>query len=177
MRLESLAFKMMDLAVLNQQKMIMEIINVKELETDISMTFAKVMEERDIIFRVYLEEAWIKVEYDFFKTLLVNLLDNAIKAGSSKIACTGKVKDEMYEFRITDNGCGMPKEELNKITEAFYMVDKARSRKMNGAGLGLAIAQKIAVMHGTTLEYQSRQGIGTSVYFQLKREAEEDEEN
>ena len=177
MRLESLAFKMMDLAVLNQQKMIMEIINVKELETDISMTFAKVMEERNIIFRVYLEEAWIKVEYDFFKTLLVNLLDNAIKAGSSKIACTGKVKDEMYEFRITDNGCGMPKEELNKITEAFYMVDKARSRKMNGAGLGLAIAQKIAVMHGTTLEYQSRQGIGTSVYFQLKREAEEDEEN
>lgn len=177
MRLESLAFKMMDLAVLNQQKMIMEIINVKELETDLSMTFAKVMEERNIIFRVYLEEAWIKVEYDFFKTLLVNLLDNAIKAGSSKIACTGKVKDEMYEFRITDNGCGMPKEELNKITEAFYMVDKARSRKMNGAGLGLAIAQKIAVMHGTTLEYQSRQGIGTSVYFQLKREAEEDEEN
>ena len=66
---------------------------------------------------------------------------------------------------------------MNKITEAFYMVDKARSRKMNGAGLGLAIAQKIAVMHGTTLEYQSRQGIGTSVYFQLKREAEEDEEN
>lgn len=177
MRLESLAFKMMDLAVLNQQKMIMEIINTKELETDIRMTFEKVMKEREIIFRVQLTEEWIKVEYDFFKTLLVNLLDNAVKAGSSKIACTGKIKDEMYEFRITDNGCGMPKEELNKITEAFYMVDKARSRKMNGAGLGLAIAQKIAVMHGTTLEYQSRQGVGTSVCFRIKREEEQHEED
>ena len=177
MRLESLAFKMMDLAVLNQQKMIMEIINTKELETDIRMTFEKVMKEREIIFRVQLTEEWIKVEYDFFKTLLVNLLDNAVKAGSSKIACTGKIKDKMYEFRITDNGCGMPKEELNKITEAFYMVDKARSRKMNGAGLGLAIAQKIAVMHGTTLEYQSRQGVGTSVCFRIKREEEQHEED
>lgn len=178
MRLEALAFKMMDLAVLNKQKMIKEVINVKELETDIQMTFEKIMEEKGITFRALLEEAWIKVEYDFFKTLLVNLLDNAIKAGSSKIAFTGKIREGgFYEFRITDNGCGIPKEDLERITEAFYMVDKARSRKMNGAGLGLAIAQKIAVMHGTTLQYQSRQGVGTSAYFQIKREDAANEED
>ena len=178
MRLESLAFKMMDLAVLNKQKMIKEVINVKELETDIQMTFEKIMGEKGITFQVLLEETWIKVEYDFFKTLLVNLLDNAIKAGSSKIAFTGKIREEgFYEFRITDNGCGIPKEDLERITEAFYMVDKARSRKMNGAGLGLAIAQKIAVMHGTTLQYQSRQGVGTSVFFRIKREDAANEED
>ena len=178
MRLESLAFKMMDLAVLNKQKMIKEVINVKELETDIQMTFEKIMGEKGITFKVLLEETWIKVEYDFFKTLLVNLLDNAIKAGSSKIAFTGKIREEgFYEFRITDNGCGIPKEDLERITEAFYMVDKAISRKMNGAGLGLAIAQKIAVMHGTALQYQSRQGVGTSVFFRIKREDAANEED
>lgn len=178
MRLESLAFKMMDLAVLNKQKMIKEVINVKELETDIQMTFEKIMGEKGITFKVLLEETWIKVEYDFFMTLLVNLLDNAIKAGSSKIAFTGKIREEgFYEFRITDNGCGIPKEDLERITEAFYMVDKARSRKMNGAGLGLAIAQKIAVMHGTALQYQSRQGVGTSVFFRIKREDAANEED
>lgn len=178
MRLESLAFKMMDLAVINQQKMIKEVVDVKEFENDIYMTFKKLIEEKQIVFCVLLESAWVKVEYDFFKTLLVNLLDNAIKAGSSKIAFTGKVRaNNIYEFRITDNGCGIPKEDIDKITEAFYMVDKARSRKMNGAGLGLAIAQKIALMHGTILEYQSKQGVGTSVVFRMKMEEAEDEED
>lgn len=176
MRLESLAFKMMDLAVLNKQKLIKEVVDVKEFENDIRMTFEKITQEKGIVFMVLLESAWIKVEYDFFKTLLVNLLDNAVKAGSSKIAFTGKLREEgIYEFRITDNGCGIPKEDLDKITEAFYMVDKARSRKLNGAGLGLAIARRIAMMHETELEYQSRQGVGTSVVFRMKTEETADE--
>lgn len=57
----------------------------------------------------------------------------------------------------------MAKEELSRITEAFYMVDKARSRGQHGAGLGLAIAVKIAKIHGTRLEYTSEIGRGTSV--------------
>lgn len=176
MRLESLAFKMMDLAVLNEQKLVKEVVDAKDFEEDIRMTFERITGDREIIFRVFLESAWVKVEYDFFKTLLVNLLDNAVKAGSTKIAFTGKVREGgVYEFRVTDNGCGIPKEDLDKITEAFYMVDKARSRKMNGAGLGLAIAQKIALMHGTTLEYQSKEGVGTSVVFRIPMEEAADE--
>lgn len=177
MRLESLAFKMMDLAVLNRQNFVKEVVDAREFQDDIRLTFQKVMEEKGILFQIRLESAYLKVEYDFFKTLLVNLLDNAVKAGSTKIAFTGKLREkEIYEFRITDNGCGIPKEELKKITEAFYMVDKARSRKMNGAGLGLAIAQKIAQLHETSLEYQSRQGVGTSVVFRMKVEGDQEDE-
>lgn len=176
MRLESLAFKMMDLAVLDKQKFIKEVMDAKDLEGDIRMTFSRITGKKEITFRVLLESAWIKVEYDFFKTLLVNLLDNAVKAGSTKIAFTGKIREGgWYEFRITDNGCGIPKEDLDRITEAFYMVDKARSRKMNGAGLGLAIARKIAVLHDTELEYQSKPGTGTSVAFRIRIEEAADE--
>mgnify|MGYP001772198396 CR=1 FL=1 len=56
----------------------------------------------------------------------------------------------------------MEENELLRIKEAFYMVDKSRSRRMNGAGLGLAIAERIALIHDTTLEFESESGRGTA---------------
>ncbi len=71
---------------------------------------------------------------------------------------------------------GIPKEDLQKITEAFYMVDKSRSRKEHGAGLGLALAVKIAKLHHTELVYESVAGQGTCVSFMLAKEADDEEE-
>ena len=71
---------------------------------------------------------------------------------------------------------GIPKEDLQKITEAFYMVDKSRSRKEHGAGLGLALAVKIAKLHHTDLVYESVAGQGTCVSFMLAKEADDEEE-
>ena len=80
-------------------------------------------------------------------------------------------------IRVTDNGCGMEEEELSRITEAFYMVDKARSRKQHGAGLGLALADRIARIHGSGLEFRSRKGQGTEVSLLFSCvEAETDDE-
>ena len=58
---------------------------------------------------------------------------------------------------------GIPEEELGKITDAFYMVDKSRSRKEGGSGLGLALCVKVAEIHGGNLKVESRQGEGTTV--------------
>ena len=63
---------------------------------------------------------------------------------------------------------GMEPEELSRITEALYMVDKARSRKQHGAGLGLALADKCLGLHGDRLSFESEKGIGTMVCFSLK---------
>ena len=71
---------------------------------------------------------------------------------------------------------GIPKEDLQKITEAFYMVGKSRSREEHGAGLGLALAVKIAKLHHTELVYESVAGQGTCVSFMLAKEADDEEE-
>ena len=64
---------------------------------------------------------------------------------------------------------GIPEDEIKKITEPFYMVDKSRARKQGGTGLGLALCSKIALIHGTSLEITSQLGKGTTVSFKLKR--------
>lgn len=76
---------------------------------------------------------------------------------------------------VSDSGHGIPPEELHRLTEPFYMVDKARSRKQGGMGLGLALAQEIARLHGAHLAFESEVGKGTTVkvVFEHDKEAEE----
>lgn len=62
-----------------------------------------------------------------------------------------------------DEGKGMPEEALHKITEAFYMVDKSRSRKEGGAGLGMTLCNEIVKLHGAKWEIESEEGIGTTI--------------
>ncbi|MDE7404231.1 MAG: cell wall metabolism sensor histidine kinase WalK, partial [Lachnospiraceae bacterium] len=71
---------------------------------------------------------------------------------------------------VSDQGCGIPKEEIERVTEAFYMVDKARSRKAGGCGLGLSLCSMIAQLHHARLSIESEIGKGTkvSVIFQEK---------
>ena len=76
---------------------------------------------------------------------------------------TGAVEGDRYLIRIDDDGRGIPADQLNRITEAFYMVDKSRSRREHGAGLGLALCARIAAIHGARLEYDTEEGQGTTV--------------
>jgi len=68
---------------------------------------------------------------------------------------------------VVDNGNGMAPEELERITEAFYRVDKARARSQGGAGLGLALCKRIAQVHNGTIRFESTPGKGTRVTAQL----------
>ena len=138
------------------------------------------MHEKGIAFLYTAQQAYIKADYDLFKTLFLNLVDNAAKAGASHIQVNGFLSDgtlrhhpgetnsrtqpaQLYTIQITDDGCGIPPEEIQRITEAFYMVDKSRSRKLHGAGLGLFLAQKIAGIHGSRLDFTSDGRSGTTV--------------
>ena len=65
---------------------------------------------------------------------------------------------------MTDSGIGMSSEQIKRVTEPFYMVDKSRSRKAGGAGLGLSLCVEVAKRHDAVLEIESEQGKGTTVY-------------
>lgn len=101
------------------------------------------------------------LDKDLMISLLTNLVDNAIKASDNSSAIYMEAKDNIITVR--DTGCGIPEAEIPRVTEAFYMVDKARSRKAGGCGLGLAICGKIAELHGAKIEIKSKAGEGTEV--------------
>lgn len=175
MRLEALSFKLMDLLNLNRTNFTLEQTQIAELLKDVEQTIAPAAEKRGVRLSCSWEEGWVRVEYDLFKTLLLNLLDNALKSGGTQVGLYGHSAEGAYRLSVADNGRGIPPDELARITEAFYMVDKSRSRKEHGAGLGLALAARIAEIHGTKLEYTSRPGTGTVVRFALKEAADIDE--
>lgn len=175
MRLEALSFKLMDLLTLNQTEFILEETEITDLLKDVEATAAPLAQKRSVEFICDFENSWVRLEYDLFKTLLLNLIDNALKSGGSRVLLTSRVDGEECHISISDNGRGISPEEITRITEAFYMVDKSRSRKEHGAGLGLALCSRIAEIHGTKLNYVSNPSEGTTVSITLRREVGGDE--
>ena len=181
MRLESLSLKLMDLFVADKQDFLLEELSVEELfdslmpgieplcrkyGSKLSGTGAP-EQEHDYKYEVRLhkdiESGTIAADYDLIKTMILNLIDNAVKAESKDIWITGIREESGYQVSIKDNGTGIPPAELDRITEAFYMVDKSRSRKQHGAGLGMALTAKIAELHKARMQIESDGKTGTTV--------------
>ena len=97
--------------------------------------------------------------------LLCNLVQNAVRAAApgSPVALYCSQSGDAVTLTVADTGCGIPPEELPRITEPFYMVDKSRARRQGGSGLGLALCQRIAAAHGSALQIESEPGKGTRV--------------
>lgn len=169
MRLEALSFKLLELSALERQDFLLEETELQPFFDDVLETMTPSAARRGIALSFHCDNSWVRMEVDLFKTLIVNLLDNALKSGGTVVILRGEARGEDYEITVTDNGRGIPQEDLERITEAFYMVDKSRSRKEHGAGLGLALAAKIASLHGTSLRYESELGTGTTVRILLKQ--------
>lgn len=176
MHLEALSFKLLELIVLNKEDFMLEELRADELLKDIGESLLPLMEKNGIKLELTAQAAYVHVEYDLIKTLLLNLIDNAVKAESKHIRLSGTLKGGQYTIAVTDDGRGIPENELSRITEAFYMVDKSRSRKQHGAGLGLSIAARIAQIHATQLQYASKLGTGTTASFALSAKEAEHEE-
>ena len=110
------------------------------------------------------------LEPDLVKSLLVNLLDNARKSmdGGGNIYVVSEMLPDGCRIRVLDTGRGIPQEEIAHITEAFYRVDKSRSRAQGGVGLGLSLCSEIVQLHNGTMSFASRVGNGTCVTVELK---------
>lgn len=172
MRLEALSLKLMELTILNHKDFCLQEVKTDILFQELTADVEYLMDAKGVSLDCTVEPVCIEVEYDLFKTLFLNLLDNAIKAGAKHIQVTGIVEKTAegtyFTMQVKDDGNGIPKQEIKRITEAFYMVDKSRSRKQHGAGIGLALSDKIAQIHGSRLEFESDGRSGTSVRICLK---------
>ena len=102
---------------------------------------------------------------DRLNQALVNLLDNAVKytLESGNVTINGEETAGGIIISIDDTGVGIPQEEIQRLGERFYRVDKTRSRELGGTGLGLSIVKHLMIAHGGRMEIQSRLGKGTTV--------------
>ncbi len=111
----------------------------------------------------------INADPDLLERAIGNLLDNAIKytPENGGIWIRTNSLDDAVEISVSDTGIGIPNEDLPRIFERFYRVDKSRSREMGGTGLGLAIVKHIAQLHNGSVAVQSTQGKGSTFVLKL----------
>ncbi len=165
-RLESLSYKLMELTNVVRQPLNGRLVDVKNLEENIRVTMRPIWKEAGIQGRVIFERGSIWGDEDLLLSLLYNLISNADKAVEENgfVVLRGKKRtDGGYEITVVDNGRGIPQEEISRVTEAFYMVDKSRARKQGGAGIGLALCQTIIDLHHGSLKIVSNVGEGTAI--------------
>jgi len=169
-RLEALSRKLMDLIVLDRQDFPLRPVPMDAFLRRVGGALRPALEQAGIRLTVTAQAAPVPLEPDLMETVCLNLLDNARKAmdHGGGIRLEGFVEPGGYCIQVTDTGKGVPAEELDRITEAFYMVDKSRSRAQGGAGLGLAVCSRIVALHGGTMDFESGLGSGTRVRVHLK---------
>ena len=107
---------------------------------------------------------WIEIDTDKMTQVIDNILNNAIKYSpdGGKITVTMKTTDDQMILSISDQGLGIPKQDLPRIFDRFYRVDRARSRAQGGTGLGLSIAKEIIKQHNGFIWAKSEYGKGST---------------
>ncbi len=141
---------------------VFDLLEMKAHKKDISFTF-----DTD-----YNTPIYVHANKDKIQQVLINLFVNSIKygkhGGTTEVAIEPLVKNKLI-VRITDNGEGIQKENLNRIFERFYRIDKSGSRKEGGAGLGLAIVKHILEAHQESIYVESDFGTGSEFSFTLEK--------
>ena len=169
-RLESLSFKLLDIFVADRKDISLKPASPAEIATDITEHLRPSYEKDSITLSCDCENGLCLLEPDLTRTLLLNLLDNARKAieGNGQIRITVATLPDGCRFTVSDSGKGISSEALQHLTEAFYRVDKSRSRSQGSVGLGLTLCAKIARLHHGGIHFSSKPGAGTTVTVDLK---------
>jgi two-component system phosphate regulon sensor histidine kinase PhoR len=142
-------------------------IDLSKLFSDVVRDWEKKFAEKDLEVQIDLPKRTpaFRADEGRLREVLYNLLDNAVKYSprGGRICLQANQRDTEVVLSVSDNGIGIAEDDLPRIFERFYRVDKARSRTLGGTGLGLAIVKHIAQLHGGRAEAESQPGKGTTV--------------
>ncbi len=169
-RLERLSLKLMEIYVAKEGNIRLSLQAPGAIAEDVAAHLRPIYRDRNISLETRCERGTCRLEPDLFRSLLVNLIDNAGKAIGEEghILVTVHMTENGCVLLVEDDGPGIPEEAKVHLTEAFYRVDKSRSRKQGGAGLGLTLCANIAELHGGALGFENREGGGTRVRVELR---------
>ncbi len=165
-RLKEVAYKLMDMAVLRETSLEMVDIDIYEMIETATATAVVNADKKGVSLRTNVKEVKIKGDEMLLRSMIINLVDNAVKAcdeGGIVLVRTYYDAGGYACISIDDNGSGLSEEQINQIMEPFFRVDKARSREQGGAGLGLSLVRQIAKSHNADISYRSELGKGTTV--------------
>ena len=169
-RLESLSWKLLQLHLAKHEAPELEPVEMDRFVTNLVRQLRPVYQQSGIRLDCRTQPGIWDIDPELMESVLMNLMDNARKAMEQGgiIALTVDFPENCCRIRVADNGRGMPPEVLNHLTEAFYRVDKSRSRAQGGAGLGLSLCNEIVRYHNGELKFESQLGQGTCVSVILK---------
>lgn len=124
------------------------------------------------------EDFFVEIDTDKMTQVIDNIISNAMKYSpdGGEICFSVAQSDDQIQVMISDEGMGIPKANVKRIFERFYRADRARSRALGGTGLGLAIAREMIMAHGGDIWAESEEGKGTTIYFTLPIEHQEEGE-
>ena len=154
-------------------------VNFSEFFNSIIDRFEMVKESHIIFKREIPKRAlWVNIDEDKMTQVLYNIISNALKYSpeGGKLTFSLKELGDYLEISVRDEGVGIPKDKVDKIFERFYRVDKARARNIGGTGLGLAIAKEMITAHGGKIWAKSREGKGTTIFFTLPYELDQEDD-
>ncbi|MEA4846473.1 MAG: HAMP domain-containing sensor histidine kinase, partial [Clostridiaceae bacterium] len=137
--------------------------NLKKLIEDACDSMHYKMKRYNTSCRLDLEDITWKVDPDFFKQIVINLIDNSIKYSKSPVIDITLKKQEGIKLEVIDYGCGIDQKNLENVFEPYYKVEKSRNSHNEGWGLGLSIVKEIVDKHGGNIEITSTPGEGTRI--------------
>lgn len=134
----------MEIMVLKLDKLDLKPVSATYLAESVEDSVKLLLDDSGITLYINVDECIINIDFDLIKTVLINLVDNARKASQSGsfVELTGNSVYNGYMFAVKDYGVGISEEDLPRVAEEFYMVDKSRARKQGGARNGTCLMLK-----------------------------------
>ncbi|OPJ61396.1 sensor histidine kinase [Clostridium oryzae] len=164
-RLEYMANRLLDMTIRSQNSIVKGKIDVEELFSRVVKVTAFKAKKKSLKITSKNNLKYIFGEMELIESVIINLVDNAIKASEpgKAIEIAGISSEKESIIQITDNGKGIAEEHIDHILEPFYRADKSRSRAEGGTGLGLALCKQIMDMHKGKIEISSEVNKGTKI--------------